>query len=120
VIRLDGDLYWLYAAVGPGTNEVHQRVIEPTKITVTVRSFFRELREKHDVEDVMFLVAGATSLTNACNRLEHRFRSETHGKRNSVERIFRDIQRGASSFANCFSNGEAETTDNWLRLFAFA
>ncbi|RDZ32006.1 MULTISPECIES: IS6 family transposase [unclassified Haloferax] len=120
VIRLNDEQYWLYAAVDPETNELLHTRLEPTRTKVLAHSFFRELREKHDVDDAVFLVDGATPLKDACNRHGLRFRYEKHGNRNSVERVFREIKRRTSSFSNCFSNAEAETADDWLRSFAFA
>ncbi|MDZ7745447.1 MAG: IS6 family transposase [Halobacteriales archaeon] len=120
VIRLNDEQYWLYAAVDPDTNELLHTKLEPTRNNVLAHSFFRELREKHDVDDAVFLVDGATPLKDACNRHGLRFRYEKHGNRNSVERVFREVKRRTSSFSNCFSNADADTADDWLRSFAFA
>jgi putative transposase len=120
VIRLNDEQYWLYAAVDPDSNKLLHTTLEPTRTNVLAHTFFRELREKHDVDDAVFLVDGATPLKDACNRHGLRFRYEKHGNRNSVERVFREVKRRTSSFSNCFSNANAETADNWLRSFAFA
>jgi putative transposase len=120
VIRLNDEQYWLYAAVDPETNELLHTKLEPTRTNVIAYSFFRELREKHDVDDAVFLVDGATPLNDACRRHGLDFRYERHGNRNSVERVFREIKRRTTSFSNCFSNAEAETANEWLRSFAFA
>src|SRR6056297_1606884 len=115
VIQLNDEQYWLYAAVDPDTNELLHTKLEPTRTKVIARSFFREFREKHDVDEAVFLVDGATPLKDACNRHGLRFRYEKHGNRNSVERIFRQIKQRTSSFSNCFSHAEVETADDWLR-----
>jgi len=120
VIRLNGEQYWLYAGVDPDTNELLHTKLEPTRPKVIAHSFFHELREKHDVDDAVFLVGGATPLKDACNRHGLRFRYAKHGNRNSVERVFREIKRRNSSLSNCFSNAEVNTADDWLRSFAFA
>ncbi|MFC7174891.1 IS6 family transposase [Haloplanus litoreus] len=120
VIRLNDEQYWLYAAVDPETNELLHTKLEPTRTNVIAYSFFRELREKHDVDDAVFLVDGATPLNDACRRHGLDFRYERHGNRNSVERVFREVKRRTTSFSNCFSNAEAETANEWLRSFAFA
>jgi putative transposase len=120
VIRLNDEQYWLYAAVDPATNKVLHTTLEPTRTNVIARSFFAELREKHNVETAVFLVDGAPTLKDACNRHGLRFQYEKHGNRNSVERVFREIKRRTSSFSNCFSNADAETADDWLRSFSFA
>ncbi|MFD1562278.1 IS6 family transposase [Haloarchaeobius amylolyticus] len=120
VIRLDDEQYWLYAAVDPASNELLHTKLEPTRNKVIASAFFTELREKHDVDDAVFLVDGDKSLNYACQRHSLDFRHERHGNRNSVERVFREIKRRTSSFSNCFSNASAETANQWLRSFAFA
>jgi putative transposase len=120
VIRLNDERYWLYAAVDPDTNELLHTTLKPTRTNVIARTFFAELREKHAVEEAVFLVDGSHSLQNACHRHGFDFSYEQHGNRNSVERVFREVKRRTSSFSNCFSNARAETADEWLRSFAFA
>ncbi|ELY68459.1 hypothetical protein C489_07150 [Natrinema versiforme JCM 10478] len=120
VIRLNDEQYWLYAAVDPESNELLHTQLEPTRTKVIASSFIAELREKHNVDDAVFLVDGDKALNYACQRHDLDFRYERHGNRNSVERVFREIKRRTSSFSNSFSNAYAETADEWLRSFAFA
>jgi len=120
VIRLNDERYWLYAAVDPETNKLLYTKLETTRTNITAHSFFHELREKHDVDDAVFLVDGAEPLSNACRRHGLDFRYERHGNRNSVERVFREVKRRTTNFSNCFSNAKAKTANEWLRSFAFA
>ncbi|MFC7057265.1 IS6 family transposase [Halovenus salina] len=120
VIRLNDEQYWLYAAVDPKSNKLLHTKLEPTRTSVISRAFFAELREKHDVDDAVFLIDGAPQLKDACSRHGLDFRYERHGNRNSVERVFREVKRRTSSFSNCFSNANADTADDWLRSFSFA
>jgi len=120
VIRLNDEQYWLYAAIDPQTNELLHTKLEPTANKVIAHAFVAELREKHDVDDAVFLIDGSQSLKAACSRHGLDFRYERHGNRNSVERVFREVKRRTSSFSNCFSNAEADTADDWLRVFSFA
>ncbi|MFC4406007.1 IS6 family transposase [Haloarchaeobius iranensis] len=120
VIQLNDERYWLYAAVDPETNELLHTKLEPTRTNVLAHAFFTELREKHDVDDAVFLVDGATPLKDACTRHGLDFRYEKHGNRNSVERVFREVKRRTTAFSNCFSHASAETADEWLKSFAFA
>ena len=118
VIRINGQQFWLYAAVDPKTNEfLHVRLYTTTTTALTER-FLRELREKHDVEDAVFLVDHAKHLAAALRRSGLRFQAVRHGNRNSVERIFREVKRRTSSFSNCFSHVDPETAENWLQSFA--
>jgi len=118
VIRIDGQQYWLYAAVDPGTNEfLHVRLFTTTTTALTER-FLQELREKHNVEDAVFLVDYAQHLRTALQRVGLRFQPVRHGNRNAVERVFREIKRRTSSFSNSFSHVDPATAETWLQAFA--
>ena len=119
MIRLNDEQYWLYAAVDPDTNELLHTALEPTTNKGIAHAFFAELREKHDVDDAVFLIDGSHSLKDACRRHSLDFRYERHGNRNSVGRVFREIKRRTTSSSDCFSNAEADTADGWLRSFVF-
>jgi putative transposase len=118
VIRINGQQFWLSAAVDPDTNEfLHIRLFTTTTTVVTER-FLRELREKHDVENAVFLVDHAKHLLAALRRSGLRFRPVRHGNRNPVERVFREVKRRTSSFSNSFSYVDPETAETWLQAFA--
>ncbi|WP_435346737.1 IS6 family transposase [Haloarchaeobius sp. HRN-SO-5] len=120
VIQLNDERYWLYAAVDPATNRLLHVRLYPTRTQALTEMFLSELREKHLVDDAVFLVDGAPWLQAACHRHGLRFQQETHGNRNSVERVFREVKRRTNQFSNCFSHAHAETVENWLQAFAFA
>jgi transposase-like protein len=82
--------------------------------------FLSELREKHQVDDAMVLVDGAPWLQAACHRHGLRFQHVTHGNRNAVERVFREVKRRINQFSNTFSHVEPSTAENWVKAFAFA
>jgi len=103
VIQLNDEQYWLYAAVDSNTNELPHTKLGPARTNVIAHSFFTELREKHDVEDAVFLIDGATLLKEACHRHGLDFRYEKHGNRNSIERVFREVKRRTTSFSNCLA-----------------
>ena len=65
VIQLNNEQYWLYAAVDSETNEVLHTTLEPTTNRVIAHAFFAELREKHHVDDAVFLIDGSHSLKDA-------------------------------------------------------
>ncbi|WP_076982702.1 IS6 family transposase [Natronomonas moolapensis] len=112
MIRLNNEQYWLYAAVDPETSKLLYTTPEPTTNKVISHAFFAELREKHDVDDAVFLVDGSHSLKDVCRRHSLDFRYERHGNRNSVKRVLREVKRRTTSFSNCFSNAEADTDDD--------
>ena len=118
VIRINDQQFWLYAAGDPETNDLlHVRLFSTTTTALT-EMFLRELREKHDVENAVFLVDGAQHLHTALHRAGLRFQPCRHGNRNAIERIFRELKRRTSSFSNCFSHVEPETAESWLQAFA--
>ena len=80
--------------------------------------FLQELREKHQIDDSLILVDGAPWLQAACHHLGLRFQHETHGNRNSVERVFKELKRRTEAFANHFRHAEPETAESWLQAFA--
>ena len=93
VIQLNNERYWLYAAVDPDTNRPLHVRLYPTRTQALTEIFLAELREKHLVNDAIFLVDGAPWLQAACHRLGLRFQHVTHGNRNAVERVFRKLKR---------------------------
>jgi len=120
VIQLNDEQYWLYAAVDPETNNLLHTQLEPTTNTGLAQRFLAQLREKHNVDDAVFLVDGSASLEAACSRHGVSFRYERHGRRNSVERVFREVKRRTVCFSNCFSHADPDTADDWLKSFSFA
>ena len=58
--QLDDQRYWLYVAVNPETNEFLHCKLYSTRETAFTEMLLRELREKHVVEDAVFLVDSAS------------------------------------------------------------
>jgi len=119
VIQLNDQRFWLYAAVDPETNDfLHVRLF-PTRTIVLTKQFLAELQEKHDVADAVFLV-DAPWLQAALFEENLRFQHVTHGNRNAVERVFKEVKRRTEQFANHFRHATAESAETWLQTFAFA
>jgi putative transposase len=118
VIRVNDEQFWLYAAVDPETNHVLHVRLYPRRTTAITEMFLAELKRKHDVEQAEFLVDGAPWLQTACERHGLRFRHVTHGNRNSVERVYREVKRRTSSFSNTFSHADPTTAEIWLLAHA--
>jgi len=88
VIRINGQQYWLYAAVNPNSNKFLHIQLFPTTTTALTERFLQELREKHDVEDAVFLVDHAQHLKTALQRVGLQFQTVRHGNRNAVDVFF--------------------------------
>ena len=56
VIRINGQQFWLYAAVNPETNKFLYLRLFATTTTALTRRFLQELQQKYDVSDAAFLV----------------------------------------------------------------
>ncbi|WP_135807068.1 IS6 family transposase [Halorussus marinus] len=120
VIQLNDQRYWLYAAVDPQTNKFLHAKLYPTRTIVVTKQFLTELQEKHRVADAVFLVDGAPWLQAALFEQNLRFQHVTHGNRNSVERVFKELKRRTKQFANHFRHATHRSAENWLQTFAFA
>jgi putative transposase len=73
VIRINGQQFWLYAAVDPDTNKfLHVRLFATTTTTLT-QQFLRGLQQKHDVSAAVFLVDYARHLAAALCQAGLRF-----------------------------------------------
>ncbi|WP_135824061.1 IS6 family transposase [Halorussus ruber] len=120
VSQLNDQRYWLYAAVNPETNEFLHVRLYPTRTIVVTKQFLTELQEKHRVADAVFLVDGAPWLQAALFEQNLRFQQVTHGNRNSVERVFKEVKRRTNQFANHFRRATHRSAENWLQTLAFA
>jgi len=118
VIRIDGQQYWLYAAVNPNSNKFLYIRLFSTTTTALTEQHLQKLREKHDVEDAMFLVDGAQYLKAALKRVGLRFQTIRHGNRNSVERIFREVKYRNFLASNSFSHVNPTTAESCLQSSA--
>ncbi|RLM83362.1 IS6 family transposase [Halobellus sp. Atlit-38R] len=118
VIQVNDQRYWLYAAVDPATNRLLHVRLFPTRTQALTEMFLAELTEKHLVDDALFLVDGAPWLQAACHRHGLRFQHVTHGNRNAVERVFKELKRRTNAFANHFRHADPETAETWLQSFA--
>jgi putative transposase len=117
-IRINDEQYWLYAAIDPETNRFLHLRLFPTYTIPIAREFLTELLEKHDVKDAVFLVDNADDLIGGVRRERLSYRVQQHGFRNSIERVFREVERRTSSFSNCFSNVDPATAETWLQAHA--
>ena len=120
VVKVNGERYWLVAAVDPETNVILHTRLYPTRNTALTKMFLRELQEKHDIDDAEFFVDGAPWLHAGLFELGMHFRHETFGERNPVERVFQEIKRRTNQFYNTFSRASPESAEEWLKALSWA
>ena len=118
VIRVNEQQYWLFAAVAPDTDRLLHVRLFPTRTQALTEIVLTVLREKHLVDDAIFLVDGAPWLQAAYHRLSLRFQHLSHGNRNAVERVFKELRRRTEAFANHFRHARPNTAETWLQAFA--
>jgi transposase-like protein len=120
VVKVNGDRFWLIAAVDPDTNIILHVGLYPSRNTAITKVFLRELQDKHAINDAEFLVDGAPWLHAGLFELGMHFRHETHGDRNPVERVFQEIKRRTTQFYNTFSRAIPASAEEWLKAISWA
>ena len=120
VVKVNGDRFWLIAAVDPDTNVILHVGLYASRNTAITKLFLRELQDKHAIDDAEFLVDGAPWLHAGLFELGMHFRHETHGNRNPVERVFQEIKRRTTQFHNTFSHASPESAEEWLQAISRA
>jgi len=115
VVKVNGDRFWLIAAVDPDTNIILHVGLYPSRNTAVTKLFLRELQDKHAIDDAEFLVDGAPWLHAGLFELGMHFRHEIHGDRNPVERVLQEVKRRTTQFYNTFSHASAEPAEQWLK-----
>ena len=117
-IRVNGQQYWLYAAVDPATNRfLHVRLFPTYRIPIA-REFLTELAERHDVADAVFLVDDADDFIGALRRENYSYFVQQPGFRNAVKCVFREAERRTSPLSNCFSHVDPAAAKTWLQAHA--
>jgi transposase-like protein len=120
VIRVNDQQYWLYAAIDTETSKYLHVQLFPTYNSGVASIFLGELKQKHEVEDAEFLVDGAPWLHAALHRHGLRFQHVTHGNRNAIERVFKELKRRTKQFTNHFRRADPDTVESWLQALAFS
>ena len=120
VVKVNGERFWLIAAVDPDTNIILHVGLYPSRNTAITKVFLRELQDRYAIDDAEFLVDGAPWLHAGLFELGMHFRHETFGNRNPVERVFQEIKRRTTQFYNTFSRASPESAEEWLKAISWA
>lgn len=108
----------MYGAVDPVTNElIHVRLFSTTD-KQTTRWFLDDLHRCIRLDGVTILVDDADYLGEVLTAEGYDFRVVQHGSRNSIEHIFREIERRISSYSDRFGHVEPSTAEDWLQTLA--
>ena len=112
MIHLNGQDHWLYGTVDPRTNKILHLSLFSTTTKQTTRWFLDELHRRYQLDDVLFPVDDADYLGPVLAEDGYRFQVISHGNRNAIERVFREVERRTSSFANSFGHVTLETAES--------
>ena len=88
VVKVNGDRFWLVAAVEPEINVILHVRLYPSRTTALTKMFLRKLQDKYAIDDPEFLVDGAPWLHAGLFELGMHFQHVTFGDRNPVESVF--------------------------------
>jgi len=120
VLNVNGERYWLVGAVDPATNRILHLGLYPNRNMATTEFFLNDLKQKHDLQDAVFLVDKAPWLHAALHRFDIQPKHEIFGERNPIERVFQEIKRRTRQFYSPFGNASPEAVENWLLAVAWA
>ena len=117
-ITQQGEEFTLFAAVDPETRHLLHASVPPSRNTLTTRRFLAELTELYGRAPPIVVTDGATygpvftplGVTRIIRR---------HSVRNRIERWIQELKRRIDTFYASFTGHEVETTNNWLKQFAW-
>ena len=117
-ITQQGKEFTLFAAVDPETRHLLHAAVAPSRNTLRTRRFLAELAELYGRAPPIVVTDGATygpvftplGVTRIIRR---------HSVRNRIERWIQELKRRIDTFYASFTGHEVETTNNWLKQFAW-
>ena len=117
-ITQQGEKFTLFAAVDPETRHLLHASVAPSRNTLTTRRFLAELAELYGRAPPIVVTDGATygpvftppGITRIIRR---------HSLRNRIERWIQELKRRIDTFYASFTGHDVETTNNWLKQFAW-
>ena len=117
-ITQQGEEFTLFAAVDPETRHLLHASVAPSRNTLTTRRFLAELAELYGRSPPIVVTDGATygpvftplGVTRIIRR---------HSVRNRIERWIQELKRRIDTFYASFTGHKVETTNNWLKQFAW-
>ena len=117
-ITQQGEEFTLFVAVDPETRHLLHASVAPSRNTLTTRRFLAELAELYGRAPPIVVTDGGTygpvftplGVTRIIRR---------HSVRNRIERWIQELKRRIDTFYASFTGHDVETTNNWLKQFAW-
>ena len=119
VVKQRGEEFTLFAAVDPETRHLLHAAVAPSRNYLTTWRFLAELGELYGRVPPIVVTDGAT-YGPVFTRLGITRVIRRHSVRNRVERWIQELKRRIDTFYASFTGHDVDTTNNWLRQFAWA
>jgi len=117
-IKQQGQQFVLFAAVDPETRHLVHASVALSRNYLTTRRFLAEVAELYGRAPPIVVTDGA-SYGPVFTRLGFTRIIRRHSVRNRIERVIQDLKRRIETFYVSFTGHDVETTNNWLRQFAW-
>jgi transposase-like protein len=108
----------LFVAVDPNGRHLLHASVAPSRNTLTTRRFLMEIAELYGRAPPIVVTDGAVA-GPVFTRLGVTQIIRRHSVRNRVERWIQKLKRRVDTFCASFTGNDVETTNNWLRKFAW-
>jgi putative transposase len=118
VIKQRGEEFVLFAAVDPETRHLLHAAVAPSRNYLTTWRFLDEVRELYGRLPPIVVTDGAT-YGPVFERLGIHHIIRRHSVRNRIERWIQELKRRIDTFYASFTGQSVDTTNNWLRQFAW-
>jgi transposase-like protein len=118
VVKQRGQQFVLFAAVDPETRHLIHASVAPSRNYLTTRRCPSEIAELYG-RNPPIVVADNASYGSAFTKGGVTHVVRRHSVRNSIERWIQELKRRIETFYASFTGYDVETTNNWLRQFAW-
>jgi len=117
-IKQRGQEFVLFAAVDPETRHLIHASVAPSRNYLTTRRSPKGIAELYGRAPPIVVTDGA-SYSPVFTRVGSTRIIRRHGIRNRIERWIKELKRRIETFYASFTGHDVETTNNWLRQFAW-
>jgi transposase-like protein len=118
VVKQRGQQFVLFAAVDPETRHLIHASVAPSRNYLTTRRFLTEIAELYG-RNPPIVVTDDASYGSAFSKEGVTHVVRRHSVRNHIERWIQELKRRIEAFYTSFTGYDVDTTNNWLRQFAW-
>jgi len=118
VIKQRGQEFVLFAAVDPDTRHLIHAAVAPSRNYLTTRRFLTEIAELYGRAPPILVTDGA-SYGSVFTKHGTTHIVRRHSVRNHIERWIQELKWRIDTFYASFTGHDVDTTNHWLRQFAW-